>query len=61
MAVALMVGMRKTSLGNPALIHTEVVAEFGDVKIDQSIDRDGWWKSKPREEFSQSSSAGSKD
>lgn len=40
-------------IGQPGLSHTEVVAEFGDVKIDQAIDRDGWWKSKPREEFSQ--------
>lgn len=41
-------------VGRPGLSHAEVVAEFGEVKIDQAIDRDGWWKSKPREEFSQS-------
>lgn len=41
-------------VGRPGFNDDEVIAEFGEVKIETPIGTDGWWKSKPREDYSQS-------
>lgn len=41
-------------VGRSGLNDDEVIAEFGEVKIETPIGADGWWKSKPREDYAQS-------